>query len=642
MPTKLDHAVAHASRGWKVFPLWPNGKNPFNEHGFYEATSDIDEVTRIWTERPDLNIGLATGEASGLLVLDVDFGHDDKRGDESLDDLQATFGRLPDTVESQTARGGRHIYFTYPAETELANTANKLGVDLDTRATGGYVVAPGSTLNDGCWQWEASSSPNRQEIAPAPDWLIQLLSTPNGQDEPRTPAPRPDGDLPGDRFNSSVTWPEMMERIGGTFMGNRKDRASDTEYSLWSRPAMPGESSFDPHVSASLGWMGSDVVKLFTPNWVVPNRLTGELIHLEAGRTYDRWGLHVFTQCNGDFSAAASELRKAEDALLGDLDFEPEVQVLDEVLVDRYQPVDWTTFWDTERKAEDWVVWPIVPAGRQVSLYAGAKQGKSTIILQGLLDAAQGKKPFGSHEAQDPISIVYLDFEMTEEDLDERLDEMGIRQENAEQLSNLHYYLLPSLPPLETPEGGQAVLKLATKHKARLVVVDTYGRAVVGDENDADTTRGFFRNTGTPLKAAKIALLRTDHSGKDQTKGARGSSAKADDVDVVWKLTRQSTGEGVDLVSTHKRMSWVPERVTIDRHEDLEDGTITYRARAREWTAGVLEVVRKLDSLGASEDITVRQAQDLLRGNHAGTRKATVGEALLYRKSDPMRSMESV
>ena len=37
-------------------------------------------------------------------------------------------------------------------------------------------------------------------------------------------------------------------------------------------------------------------------------------------------------------------------------------------------------------------------------------------------------------------------------------------------------------------------------------------------------------------------MVRLDHTGKDQTKGQRGGSAKYGDVDAVWKLTEVVKG----------------------------------------------------------------------------------------------------
>jgi len=51
--------------------------------------------------------------------------------------------------------------------------------------------------------------------------------------------------------------------------------------------------------------------------------------------------------------------------------------------------------------------------------------------------------------------------------------------------------------------------------------------------------------------------LRIDHAGKDMSKGARGTSAKNDDVDLVWQMTR--SGDTVRLHATKKRHTWIKD-----------------------------------------------------------------------------------
>ncbi|WP_246236394.1 bifunctional DNA primase/polymerase [Actinomadura chibensis] len=83
-----------------------------------------------------------------------------------------------------TRRGGTHLYFTTPPGTELRNTSGRhatgLGWLVDTRAAGGYVLAPGSfvDLPDGTGPYQVA---NPAAPAPLPQWLARLL----------TPAPRP-------------------------------------------------------------------------------------------------------------------------------------------------------------------------------------------------------------------------------------------------------------------------------------------------------------------------------------------------------------------------------------------------------------------------------------------------------------------
>ena len=77
----------------------------------------------------------------GLLVLDVDPG---SGGPESLAALERSYDPLPRTTRSRTGGGGVHVFFRYPAEKEVRNSAGWLGLGLDVRGEGGYVVVPPS------------------------------------------------------------------------------------------------------------------------------------------------------------------------------------------------------------------------------------------------------------------------------------------------------------------------------------------------------------------------------------------------------------------------------------------------------------------------------------------------------------------
>ena len=216
---------------------------------------------------------------------------------------------------------------------------------------------------------------------------------------------------------------------------------------------------------------------------------------------------------------------------------------------------------------------------------------------------------------------------MTEADLQQRLDAMGYGPDDD--LSHLHYALQPPLSPLDGRAGGDEMVRRAAACGAELVVIDTFSRAVGGDENDADTVRAWYRWSGQRLKAAGRAFLRIDHAGKDQTRGQRGSSAKNDDVDIVWHLTVLDD-DMLRLKALKKRMQWVPEVVELRRHSDdlrysVLVGMVGYKA-------GTHDVADILDSLGLPVDITKREAGAKLRAAGHGVRNDVLGDAIRHRK----------
>jgi putative DNA primase/helicase len=189
----LEAALALAARGLPVFPLhYPNhrdgrawcscgapdcgniGKHPYARlapRGFTDATADRETVERWWGST-ECNIGMPTGAASGLVVLDVDPRHG---GDDSLAALERRHGALPATWRFLTGGGGEHILFRHPG-VAIRNTAGKLGDGLDIRGDGGYIVVPPSLHASGRrYAISVDHHPDEVALADMPEWLRGLL-----------------------------------------------------------------------------------------------------------------------------------------------------------------------------------------------------------------------------------------------------------------------------------------------------------------------------------------------------------------------------------------------------------------------------------------------------------------------------------
>lgn len=172
----IEAALGYAARGWAVFPLAPGTKVPLKgSKGFRDATTDSNTIRQWWTQTPDANVAIATGQVSGLLVPDVDQGND-KQGERTLRALEKQHGAIPETYTIKTPHGGRHLYLFLPAGVSIKSGTDKLGRWLDVKADGGYVVAPPSTFEGHRYQVLNATPP-----APAPGWLVDLLSSQLGQ-----------------------------------------------------------------------------------------------------------------------------------------------------------------------------------------------------------------------------------------------------------------------------------------------------------------------------------------------------------------------------------------------------------------------------------------------------------------------------
>lgn len=201
--TKLDLALQYAKLGFAVFPAHymkngicscgsPNcrnkAKHPMTGRDLLDATTSERTIRGWWEDRwPLANIAIATGEASGLLVLDVD-------GKKGRATLAAKGWEIPKTPSVSTGRenGGVHYYFKHPGG-KFKNSANKLGEKVDIRAEGGYVIAPGSihaTGNPYLWVVAPRDLPGefaeQAGFADVPDWLLKELES---SDERKAPLP---------------------------------------------------------------------------------------------------------------------------------------------------------------------------------------------------------------------------------------------------------------------------------------------------------------------------------------------------------------------------------------------------------------------------------------------------------------------
>lgn len=176
--TPAEAALAYASHHqWHVFPCFQD-KTPRTPHGFKDATRDTAIITAWWERWPDASIGIATGEVSGIFVLDVDPAHG---GADTLRALEATHQEIPNTPQVLTGGGGAHCYLAYPGFA-VTNSAGKLGEGLDVRCDGGYVIAPPSSHpSGGAYAWEILHDPEDTPLAPVPPWLLGMLAAPAGE-----------------------------------------------------------------------------------------------------------------------------------------------------------------------------------------------------------------------------------------------------------------------------------------------------------------------------------------------------------------------------------------------------------------------------------------------------------------------------
>ena len=189
MKTKIEWAEYWHSLGFSVVPVHYNtqsgcscaagadcaspGKHPAPASWMKYQTRRADKETlEFWFggRFANHNIGVVTGSVSNnVFAVDVDIG-DGKDGPETLHDLVMNNDDLPLTLEQRTGSGGKHYFFKAQDDQKIITGKNTLGVGIDTRGEGGFVVVAPSNHKSGGEYAISLDEP----IEAAPEWLTEL------------------------------------------------------------------------------------------------------------------------------------------------------------------------------------------------------------------------------------------------------------------------------------------------------------------------------------------------------------------------------------------------------------------------------------------------------------------------------------
>jgi len=242
----LQVALEYAAKGWKVFPLHgikndgectcgrtactDAGKHPITANGLKDASSDpaiIEQLFKGADER--CNIGIVTGKASQMTVIDIDVGSG-KLGAETWSGLIEQHGE-PNTLMSKTGSGGMHVFFKY--NSALRTGTNRLGKGVDVRNDSGYVVAPPSRhRSGGTYEWL-----NDTPLEDLPPYLLNAKKDGRGRKKVDDPTRRK---YTVDEVKTMLTFIKQDDRDDwrnvGVILGREYARSDEAwaMYSEWS------------------------------------------------------------------------------------------------------------------------------------------------------------------------------------------------------------------------------------------------------------------------------------------------------------------------------------------------------------------------------------------------------------------------
>lgn len=652
MTDLLTAALAWYDAGYCVIPAHEDGsKRPFGPWKQYQHERPTRQQVTDWISSGTYTgIGIICGQASGnveMIELEhraVIVGSIEFLGDQAR---HAGISHIWETVlqgcAEQSGGGGLHMFIridNQPVQGNQRLAANRDNeVIAETRGEGGFVIVAPTPPRQGHhnhYQFLPGSHPDRtpvfnsDELAELHTLIRTLDDTPQ---QPATPPPAPPriastGITPGDDWNTRANWADILTPHGWTQLNSSTRNGHPITW--WRRP---GKTE---GISASTGGE-SDWLYVFSTSTDLP-----------ANEPLSKFHVHAHYNHAGNHSAAARQL--AADGYgtpltpLHELapweipDTHPDTQQPPDTddattwAAQHFTALNWHDIW-ADQTEEDWIIWPLLPARRLIALYSAPKVGKSLLMLELAAAAATGTPVLNNTPT--PRHILYVDFENDPVgDIRSRLQAMHYQ---PEQLDNLHYLSFPTLSALDSDRGGKELLAAVHHYQAEAVFIDTVSRAVKGEENENDTWLNFYRHTGLRLKQAQVALMRLDHSGKDESKGQRGGSAKVGDVDAVWKLRRIRSDNGENyLLECEAHRFQLPEksdRIMLERsinplrHIIKGDAADAHRDRVT-WYAGLL------DKMEAPTDISRTDAlAELKAAGYSGFSKHIWADIRTHRAS---------
>ena len=150
----------YCQQGFNIFPLSENTKIPAVKggNGCLDATHDEEIIAEWLKQYPNCNLGIATGEVSNLIVVDIDV-KDNAGGFESVEQLAAEELKFPPTAKVKSPSGGRHLYYTYHTKIQT-NSVGRVAPGIDIRSNGGSITAPPSSIDGKKYEWVIPSIRN--------------------------------------------------------------------------------------------------------------------------------------------------------------------------------------------------------------------------------------------------------------------------------------------------------------------------------------------------------------------------------------------------------------------------------------------------------------------------------------------------
>ena len=595
---KQEAALQYLSEGMSVIPLKPNDKKPLLSTWAQLQTVPMtsDEAVEVWKSEPDANLGIVTGQISGLSVLDID-------GKDGALAIQKANISLPETRVVRTPNG-LHYYFQFTDD--MKQSAGVID-HVDIRSTGGYVVAPPSTINGK----EYMVAKNLPPVfwTDIPEELLGRKPATNGVSAPITGtmgapwvsealehgAPEGQRDQMATRlagyFHSRGVSPDIILSTLATFADRctppmqvadlARVVKSVTRYEQSKIRSHLGVKIKDPLVKIS----ESGVVTVMFPDDGVtmtfdrPYKGRGSIVTQVTIESTDLGYLIGPVRYDTLSTSKTTELVRALDKR----EQRPWLEMLSAAARLVTFSVETTAEFIDMRKSKPkvdsrWAIKPLVPALKPAVLYADGGTGKSTTAIAICMSVASGLEIVPGVIPDVTGTAMYLDWESDEDEMHSVISKiakgLGPMGPNGEHLTHEDFAI--TYVPCHDNLAGMAeeLEKKVEEHGTVFAVVDSAVPASSDDVNDVEAPKAMFR----ALRQMGVPSLILAHVSKDDGKKPFGSAFWWNYARSVWRMSGEQIPDAdyITIGLEHRKANGFKLQPPMAVRVDHTDTTIKF------------------------------------------------------------------
>ena len=580
-------------RGCKVFPCQPGTKDPATPNGWKDASSDAEQIAEWNRINPDFNWAVACG-LSELFVFDIDPAGLDWWA-KLLERDAAVKSAVDAAFQVKTPKGGLHVYFRGHGP----STASRIADGIDTRGgfvrdgkliSGGYVILPGSKTRAGPGRVDGSYTALPGGVINALPSHMRAIIPERKKTDTLGLDKNPDADQP-----RNVQW--ALDLIKNYVASGRVSvEGKGGNNTAFQVAASILDKAISPGLCFELLWEHRN--PHCAPMW--DDWELEQIVRNAANYGEDTEGGVKGFQANAD---AFAQFEGQE--------FEPPTNA--ERGRDKIQFLH--TYADNVQDPT-WLIPGVLPATGIGMIYGESGSYKSFLALDMSLCLAFGIA--GQWNAP-PVQndVLFLAGEGPVATAKKRwpawMEWQGIGARDA------HRFMIKDRVPFYTDADAWEHVKsdlAELKAKPALIVVDTLTRLITGmDENSAKDASMITNFMEQLARYYECFVLAVHHTGKDQNKGARGSSAFYANMDTVlstklkiggteFRVRKQKDADVSDDIS-YFAVKEVGTSIVLERSAALADADPKKKSGSRYGWASVEEVVKVLESLGGEASETV-------------------------------------